>query len=810
MYSELQYAQASTLRSDTRHTTENPEMDHWASFRSFASYGSDLDLLSDVKTAKWRGLLFLAFTGVAVVLFLLGLYFPLIDVVLFPDGILEERVVISLMGMLAIGLSKGAWLLLLIMFICVVCIPLVLLVGILFIVWDNFLAIAFGANKCLSVEFHALLVGVMYVSTSYQALMVFLPLELMCFFSGFGQTTELRWGFYFLSLYCFVSIALCQAVEGFKLSEDPDMVGDDDDDRSPNSTLKSVTGFQLRRKFSSMFPSLPGIKDTPAIDTYQVTFFMILFLLLLIVGWDQPLLDIRVMLGGVALERMVLSLKDMFFKLQTSAPSPIFWGFAMLVIVFPVLYGSILAFAGIFDCVLKCCLGSRQRRFCLQNFLRAADLLRPWVMIDVFSITLVIILYAMQNDYVKATIPEGIVRLQREDFFHTGWHLPRLTFGNKAKEEAGDMQGTKIEVFLLQLVSGIYLIVGSSFAVIFLRWFWSTSQVRKRGSSDANRGRADSYADPRLRTRSRVDSAWTEGDDDWESGDEEETAFSRFVCNKACRCLFVWILFCFLMHSAVEKTVPAFELMHMNAVMSKTMPKVNKLMTKYLPQSYGSCAYPPGKVPQPCYEDGYLDKEIENPDKRITVLWMSGLNTMQFTNVSFQRTTKKDAPIGWNFAASKSKILNHYELSISGVLAQPRLFLRIEQCEINTTSMTPLLNLCKIFFETDRSCCEPNRRFHVQIAAECHFGDDALSQVRVQSMHLDSMTVIPIMHKKNLNVRIANKNITKTVMKQVRENLRLYLIEQKLFRSEGVDLTFPQLLNRILRFNTPNQEFHCR
>jgi len=527
---------------------------------------------------------------------------------------------------------------------------------------------------------------------------------------------------------------------------------------------------------------------------------MILFSLLLIVGWDQPLLDIRVMLGGVALERMVLSLKDMFLKLQTSAPTPVYCGFAMLVIVFPVLYGMILFFAGILDCVLKLCLRSRQRRNFLRCFLRTADLLRPWVMLDVFCVALVIVLYAMQNDYVRATIPEGIVKYSKVEIFHTGLHLPRLIFGNKAKEEAGDMQGTRVEVFWLQLISGIYLIVGSSFAVIMLRWFWSTSAGQKKEPEKKSPRGYENY-------RGRSDSVLTE---DFGSDEEEETAFSRFVCNKACRCLLVWILFCFAMHQAVAKTVPQFELMHMNAVIHRTMPKVNKLMAKNLPHSYGSCIYPPGKVPLPCYEDGYLDKEVENPDKRVTVLWMSGLNTLQFTDVSITRTQKKDLPVGWNFQASKSKVLNHYELSVRGVLAEPRLFLRIEQCEINTTSMTPLLNLCKTFFETDRSCCDPNRSFHVQIAAECHFGDDALSHVRVQNMNIDSMSVIPMMQKGDIVVNLANKNITKTVMKKVRENLRHYLIEQKLFRSEGVDLTFAQLLNRVLRFNTPNQEFHCR
>lgn len=779
-----------------RFRTESAES--WISF-----YDDDFDILEPINQAKRR--FFFSLMGLLIcgALFFSGLIKPIVEVIVFPDGVMEQKVVISLLRMLAICLEEGVYLGFLVILWCVVCIPLLLFGGILVIIWDNFFATGWGHNKCLAKETHALIASLMYVSMSYQALMVFLPLLLKCFFNGFGQTTLLRGGFYSLAGYCFVSIGLIQVVEGFKIGgveEDFDL--EDSEKRLPDADLNSggeavgpITGLSLRRKYSSFFPSLPGIKETRSVDAFQVTFFQFLFLGLLVIGFDQPLLDIRVTLAGVALERMVLSLKDLILKLSNSAPVVAIF-FTLFVIVIPVLYGTFLFLAGMLDECRRCC-SIPSRRKSRNCFIHYADILRPWVMIDVFGVSLVIILFGMQNDYVVATIPDGIIELSSSG-------IPRLIFGAAAKEAAGNKQGARDEVFWLQFFSGIYLIVGSAVAVIFLRWFWSTNAgMRRRRSPKESEfmGHTDS-------TYTR----YTLTDDDDSDLENEEPCWTRTFCGKYLRCLLLWTLLCLALHG-VARTLPEFRLLHMNTVIRNTIPKVNKMMSEYLPRSYGSCDYPPKGVPQPCYEDGPLDLEIQS-DKRISALWMAGLDTLQFTDVSIKKEKQlaAAAPVGWNIMASHRKVLNHYTLSVSGVLEKPRLFLRIEKCEMNTETLKPILGKgkCEKFLETDRSCCKANRTFRVQIAAECREGEHSLANVRVEKIDLDYMAVKPKMMIGKTVVHLANKNITKTVMKRVKENIRYYLIEQKLFVSGGVNLTFAQLLNRVLRFNAPHQEFHCR
>lgn len=156
--------------------------------------------------------------------------------------------------------------------------------------------------------------------------------------------------------------------------------------------------------------------------------------------------------------------------------------------------------------------------------------------------------------------------------------------------------------------------------------------------------------------------------------------------------------------------------------------------------------------------------------------------------------------------------MHRFVLDVKGVIAKPHLFLRIEECPKNHTSLEAILGqgLCKPFLDTAESCCEPDRSFEIQIAAECHLGDSQLRNLQVSDMRMDTMTVKPEMWRGRVKLLIADKNITDQVLANVKDNIMWYLTEEPLLKFGGQDMNMVNFLNRVLRFNAPHEEFHCR
>merc|ERR1711937_901053 len=87
----------------------------------------------------------------------------------------------------------------------------------LVVMYENFFAVGFGFTPIFRPSTRALLMSFMYISTSYQVVMVFLIMLFTCFFTGLGTKTYLRTGFHFLSTYCLASIALIQAMDFLRI-----------------------------------------------------------------------------------------------------------------------------------------------------------------------------------------------------------------------------------------------------------------------------------------------------------------------------------------------------------------------------------------------------------------------------------------------------------------------------------------------------------------------------------------------------------------------------------------------------------------
>jgi len=749
------------------------------------------DPMDDINQAKMRGLAFLATLVICVALFLGGVCFPLVQVVIMP-GIdeVEHSIVLSVFSIIALCWENsqiGAFFVLLAV---TVGIPMLLLSGIFLILYENFFAVAFGRSTYFTPGWRALGMSVMYISTSYQVVILFLITLFTCFFTGFGSVAHLRIGFFFLAGYCLSTIGMLQAMEYLKLnSDEPDA----DEDR----IIPSITGLNLRQRLSSVFPSLPGVKETVHVDSFQVFWFCSLFAVLLLLGYTQPLLDIQVMYKGIALERRTVSLADMITTLAESSYS-VAVIFFILVIAIPVLYSLVLCITGVFDtCALLCCADQASTiNTCL---LWIAAFLRPWVMTDVFSIALVIVLYVVQNEYISATIPEGIVV-----FWQHG--IPTLAFGRAAKEAAAKEEGMQA-YWLSQAISGIFMVVGAGIATIFLRWFWSASrrheQVDPTRLSDRSLATA---ASSRANDSHRTDSHRTE-EGRTSSQEIEENYVTKNVASKSCRCLVVWAVSCFVLHQLPLPTSD-YELQDVDQVLARAVQPLNKIIKKYAPKTVGHCAYPAGGVPLPCFEYGILAL-VQQDMYRITAMWMAGLDTIRLTNISMKQTLTlaRDS----SKQASSPTTLHHYSLHLEGVLEVPSIFLKIEVCPKNHTTLKPVLGqgLCKPFLDTGDSIQETHRHWSVELSADCHDGDRGLQNLNISSFQMDTMTVRPHMEKKNFEVLIANKNITKMVVETVSANVMFYFTNAT-FAITGEEYDAEKLLNRVLRFNALHQEFHCR
>lgn len=781
--------------ADSRYRRQNTDqsVDEW-------------DVMDDINQAYMKGLAFLATLVICVALFLGGVCFPLVEVVIFPgvDGV-EYIIVQSVSSILGLCLENSQYGAFFVLLGVTVGIPILLLAGMCILLYDSFFAVAFGWNNRLSLAQRNLATSVMYISTSYQVVILFLITLFTCFFTGFGSASYLRAGFFFLSGYCLSTIGMLQAMD--YLSSPPG--GEDPGD----GIIGSVTGFDLRRRFSSAFPSLPGVKETSHVDTFQVFWFCSLFAVLLLLGFDQPLLDIQVMYKGIALERRTVSLHDMITTLTTSsfAVSIVFFS---LVLGIPALYSLLLCIAGILDTfAFLCC--ENQASTINEWLLLFAYVLRPWVMLDVFSIALVVVLYVVQNEYISATIPEGIVV-----FWQHG--LPTLALGTAAKEAAAKEDGSQA-YWLSQAFSGIFLIVGAGIATIFLRWYWSANRPHDRVSLLSDRSMATTATSSSLQNRSTersneaVNDSRLPGNSEYWMSDEmmfegahkkevEENYVTKNVASKSCRCLVVWALSCFVLHQ-LPLPASSFRAQDVDEVLAKAVDPINAVLRENPFQTVGFCKYPNGGVPQKCFEYGILAKVIQDV-YRITAMWMSGLNTIRLSNISMKHTTTlaRDSK-----QASGPSTLHHYSLSLQGVFDKPSIFLKIEQCPKNHTTLKPILGRgeCQPFLDTGDSIQETHRHFSVELSADCHDGDKGLANLNVSSFQMDTMTVRPHMEKEHLQVLIADKNITKMLVSTVSANMMFYFTNAT-FDLSGEEYDGVKLLNRVLRFNAEHQEFHCR
>jgi len=757
--------------------------------------GSDLPFISidDRWLSMTRGWAFLCVLGLSLLFLAAGLLLPLVEVTAFPGSNMERVVTKSVLGMIHMMIDYGPkhYFGAFIVFAFCLGVPAWIFVGMLVIIFDSFFAMGCNYRECFSPSAHSMIISVMYVTCSYQMLSLFCSLFFVSFFTTKTSSVHLQIGFFAWCAYCMCSILTLQVMDAMRERSDFD-----------EDAVPSLTGSALRRRFSSFVPSLPGFKSLTNVDTLQVVSFMMLYACLFCSCFDQPLLDVRLVYEGIAVERQVLTLRGVFQQLYAETSLALFLPLLLFVVAAPFIYGVLMVAAGLLDTLRRhqCC-GSLPA-WCFNILMLITEYIRPWVMLDVFAISLGYFLYAANGDYVMLHIPAGIVQFDPDNFsFH---------YGAPSVEDEGATG--EVNKQRLQFFSGIYLLMGSGLAVMFLRWFWSFSehipQRAKEGTAQKTLRVFSSYGPvpqgpPKLRT-------WSELDINIPEEEQKSSSTCRAICGKVCRCLLLWLFVCVVMHW-ISPTIPQFEVQHMNSILNMTVPLLNKILSEDLPATYGKCV-PEGKVPLPCINTDTLHEEMEGRMK-VDIMWISGLNTLNITDVMIHRQSQVQLAWGgagewWNRnqteqMASES-VVERYVLSVAGEFQKLQLYLHVEDC-----SQQP----CNTLMDSFDACCEGHRHFTVKLAAECVAGDKDLSHVSVEEMLLDSLVIAAQMDKQKaggiIRTTLPTRDITKDVKSIVQKTLTAYLTHEKFLPWGNDRLDLSMFLNKVIRFNSPDGEFRC-
>eukprot|EP00747_Dinoflagellata_sp_TGD_P023247 gnl/TRDRNA2_/TRDRNA2_129671_c1_seq1.p1 gnl/TRDRNA2_/TRDRNA2_129671_c1~~gnl/TRDRNA2_/TRDRNA2_129671_c1_seq1.p1 ORF type:complete len:474 (-),score=75.99 gnl/TRDRNA2_/TRDRNA2_129671_c1_seq1:22-1338(-) len=401
-------------------------------------------------------------------------------------------------------------------------------------------------------------------------------------------------------------------------------------------------------------------------------------------------------------------------------------------------------------------------------------------------------------------------------------------------------------VLWLQMFSGTYLTAGAGVAIFFLRWFWSSNfipdeyydeveeeemrvfnmqspvpsrlfNMQSPMPSRAHDARVH-YLDLAVHQPTPSRSAMSVQTIDARGGGNRcLQAFCQCVLGKTVRCVVAWLALCVAMH-AIPPSLPYFKLRQVNTVLSETLPIVNSFLSHDVPATFGVCKgaanVPDSAGPLPCIKGPALYEGVA-AGKRISALWVSGLNTTSLATVKIVRVPLRDGeeviassqaavPDKSPDPASSFSIVDRirYELEVEGSVDAVRLFLRVDECKHGDET-------CKPMMASSDACCGDDRHFSVRISASCRPGDSELSDVHVNELKVDPLVVHPTLQVGALQIQLPTKDIAPPVEAWFRAKLTEYLTNNKIIWWGTRYLDLAQLFNKVLRYNSPHEEFHC-
>jgi len=75
---------------------------------------------------------------------------------------------------------------------------------------------------------------------------------------------------------------------------------------------------------------------------------------------------------------------------------------------------------------------------------------------------------------------------------------------------------------------------------------------------------------------------------------------------------------------------------------------------------------------------------------------------------------------------------------------------------------------------------------------------------------MDNITIAPVKKIHGATILVADRDVTETMIERLKEDVSWALKDYNILEFGGKQLTALNLLNRILHFNAPHQNFHCR
>lgn len=240
------------------------------------------------------------------------------------------------------------------------------------------------------------LIDFLHYTASYQLLDIFVGVLFVSFFTSDSAEAQFGPGFYWFFSYCVVSCGFAQVME-------------EDLSRGAVTVNAKVEAAQLSREditsgaAAGSTLSLFGYAERRS-DLRSVLFFSLCYVVLLVAGIVQPLLEVSTMFSGISLDKRTLTVTSMLLEETPSFTHPLVSCLLILfVLVLPLIYVVVVVMSAVLaDTSTTGVRTSRQRILDILVLV-----LRPWVMTDVLGLGSMIFLFMVQDPATLTRSPPG-------------------------------------------------------------------------------------------------------------------------------------------------------------------------------------------------------------------------------------------------------------------------------------------------------------------------------------------------------------------------------------------------------------------
>lgn len=264
---------------------------------------------------------------------------------------------------------------------------------------------------------------------------------------------------------------------------------------------------------------------------------------------------------------------------------------------------------------------------------------------------------------------------------------------------------------------------------------------------------------------------------------------------RTCMIIVTWSLLCVLLARGVAGSTSVAAFPTLDSVCDNIMPVLNDTLSRAAPASYGDCGNHATAPPQPCKGTGPLLNQTHKSNSGFNqAVWLGGIDTISLDRCHLWRSEPPASS-----SNSPHDETRMYRLKIGGQFESLRLFLHVRQCG-------PFG--CSTVMNSSDNCCGDKIRFHFTLSMPCRpsQGDDAFRDVVMEKFEIDPMLVEQRFMRGALKVDAMD--IAPQVEKVVTEQTKNFMGKRSL-EWAGAQVSIPQLLNRLISYNSPAAAGAC-